>query len=90
VLAGWGADDGENLVDAGVEEAFAENALADHAGGSEEDYVHLVMLQRGRRRAELARRHGSESVSEPTLEAVGKIVISHNVRCSGFIGLSHA
>jgi len=31
----------------GIEEAFAENALADHAGCSEENYFHLVMLQRG-------------------------------------------
>src|SRR5207302_2245472 len=29
-------------------EAFAENALADHAGCSEEDYVHGFMLQRWR------------------------------------------
>jgi hypothetical protein len=43
------------------------------------------MLQRGGRRAELARRHGSESVSEPTLEAVGEIAILHNVKCSDFI-----
>jgi hypothetical protein len=35
------------LVDAGIEEAFAEFALADHAGCSEEDHVHGFMLQRG-------------------------------------------
>jgi len=36
--------DEEDLVDAGVEEALAENALAYHASCSEEDYVHLVVL----------------------------------------------
>ena len=41
------ADDGEDLLDAGVEEAFAEDALADHAGCSEENDVHSFMLQRG-------------------------------------------
>jgi hypothetical protein len=35
------------LVDVGVEETLAENALAYHAGCSEEDYVHLFMLQPG-------------------------------------------
>jgi hypothetical protein len=34
------------LLHAGVEEAFAKNALADHAGCSEEDDVHGLMLQR--------------------------------------------
>ena len=47
VLTGWSANDGEDLVDVGVEEAFAENSLADHAGCSEENYVHMLMLQRG-------------------------------------------
>jgi hypothetical protein len=40
VLAGGGAHDGENLLYVGVEEAFAQNALAYHAGCSEENYVH--------------------------------------------------
>ena len=47
VLTGWCAHDGEDFLHVGVEEAFAENALADHAGCSEEDYVHGFMLQRG-------------------------------------------
>ena len=47
LLARGRAHDGEDLVDAGIEEALAEDALADHAGCSEEDYVHVVMLQRG-------------------------------------------
>lgn len=40
VLAGGRAHDGENLLHVGVEKAFAQNALAYHAGCSEEDYVH--------------------------------------------------
>jgi hypothetical protein len=36
------------LLDAGIEKAFAENALAHHAGCPEEDHVHGFMLQRGR------------------------------------------
>jgi hypothetical protein len=47
LLAGWSSDDGEDSVDVGVEEALAEDALAYHAGCSEEDYVHGFMLQRG-------------------------------------------
>jgi hypothetical protein len=47
LLAGWGADDGEDLLDIGVEETFSQNALADHAGCSEENYVHGFILQRG-------------------------------------------
>jgi Aspartyl protease/PDZ domain len=47
LLVGGGADDGEDLVDFGVEEALAENTLAYHACCSEEDYIHGVMLQRG-------------------------------------------
>jgi hypothetical protein len=45
VLTGWCADDGEDLVNVGVEQALAKNALAYHAGCSEEDYVHGLMLQ---------------------------------------------
>ena len=44
LLTGWGTDDGENLLYVRVEEALAQNPLADHAGCSEEDYVHLFML----------------------------------------------
>jgi len=46
LLARRGADDGEDLVDFGVEETFAQNALADHTGSAEKDYVHVFMLQR--------------------------------------------
>jgi hypothetical protein len=46
LLLARSADDGEDLLDAGVEEAFAKDALADHAGCSEEDDVHGFMLQR--------------------------------------------
>jgi hypothetical protein len=65
-LIGWGSDDGEDLVDVGVEEALAQDALAYHAGCSEENYVHGFMLQRGGCRAEGARSHERESVSDST------------------------
>ena len=63
-LTGWGADDGEDLVDVGVEEALAQDALAYHAGGSEENYVHGFMLQGGGCRVEVVRGHGRASVSD--------------------------
>ncbi len=44
VLTGWVADDGKDLVDLGVEKAFAQNSLADHAGCAEENYVHPFAL----------------------------------------------
>jgi hypothetical protein len=47
LLAGWGADDGEDLSHVGIEKAFAQDTLANHASASEEDYVHVFMLQRG-------------------------------------------
>ena len=47
LLVGWGAHDGEDLRDVGVEEALAQNALADHARCSEENYLHLFMLPCG-------------------------------------------
>ena len=40
LLGGGGADEGEDLLDAGVEEAFAEDALTYHACRAEEKYVH--------------------------------------------------
>ena len=41
-LVGGAADDGENFLYAGVEEALAQDALSDHAGCAEENYVHGV------------------------------------------------
>ena len=42
LLSSAAAADGEDFFDSGIEQAFAEYALADHSGGSEEDDVHLV------------------------------------------------
>ena len=47
LLVGWGAHDGEDLLHFGVEQALAQDALADHSCRSEENYFHVVMLQRG-------------------------------------------
>lgn len=43
-LCGWSADDGRDLIHIGIEQALAQNALADHPGCSEEKYVHLLPL----------------------------------------------
>jgi hypothetical protein len=56
-LAGWIADDGEDLLDFGVEKAFAQNSLAYHAGCAEKNYVHLFGLSWNV--AQLFVRHGS-------------------------------
>ena len=50
-------------MDLGVEEAFAENTLANHPGCSEENYVHGVMLQRGGRRAGVAGVHIEDEIA---------------------------
>ena len=47
LLRGWAAHDGEDLFDAGIEEAFAQDALSYHAGCAEEEYVHAVHLTVG-------------------------------------------
>ena len=47
LLVGWGANDGEDLVHVGVEEAFAQDALANHSRRSKENYFHVVMLPCG-------------------------------------------
>jgi hypothetical protein len=46
VLTGRSTDDGEYLLHLGVEEAFAQNTLTDHAGCAKEDHFHVLMLQR--------------------------------------------
>ena len=39
---GWCAAHRENTLDAGIEQAFAEHTLADHAGGTKKNDVHDV------------------------------------------------
>jgi hypothetical protein len=47
-LAARATQDGEHVGDVGIEERFAERALADHAGGAEEEEVHAaIFYQRG-------------------------------------------
>jgi hypothetical protein len=41
-LAGRVAADREDMVDGGVEQAFAEGGLSDHAGRAEEEDLHRV------------------------------------------------
>ena len=48
------------MLDTWVEEAFAQNALADHAGATEEDDVHVVS-DAGSRRKGLTTRRPSKS-----------------------------
>jgi hypothetical protein len=40
VLAGGGAPDGYDDLDARIEQAFAQNALSDHSAGAEENDSH--------------------------------------------------
>ena len=44
LLMDGAASDGEDFGDTGIEEAFAEDALADHACSSGEDDAHRVRL----------------------------------------------
>jgi hypothetical protein len=41
LLSGRATANRKDFFDARIEQAFAEDALADHSGGSEENYVHL-------------------------------------------------
>src|SRR5262249_36508848 len=40
--AGGGASHGEHAPDTGVEQAFPQHALPDHASGAEEENVHVL------------------------------------------------
>ena len=43
LLSGRAAPDREHALDAGIEQAFAQHALPDHAGGAEQDDFHDLM-----------------------------------------------
>jgi hypothetical protein len=53
-------------VDVGVDEALAQDALADHAGGSEENYVHGFHAT-ARMWTEVARSSAGEPVAKARL-----------------------
>ena len=38
---GRAAPDREHALDAGIDKAFAQDALPDHAGGAEQDHLHV-------------------------------------------------
>ncbi len=41
--SGRAAPDHQHALDAGIDQAFAQHALPDHAGGAEQDHFHDVM-----------------------------------------------
>ncbi len=46
-LPGRATSDREHALDAGINQAFAQHALPDHAGGAEQDHFHVLITPAG-------------------------------------------
>ena len=72
LCAGWSAAYGENALDVGIEQAFAEDAFSHHAGGAEDQNVHGVYRMRQKAERFVRLRDSGAARTEGVVEAFGK------------------